>query len=72
MSLDNIPTNNVSTRIAGACEPVLKPYHAPRLTVFGSVTTLTETGSRDGMEDGWQNGWCSNWIAPINTTYDMC
>lgn len=47
-------------------------YQTPRLTVFGSVASLTETGSRDGMEDGRQNGWCSNLIAMINTTYDMC
>jgi hypothetical protein len=61
--------DSTSSSIAGACEPVLQPYQAPRLTVFGSVTRLTETGSISGMEDNNQNGRC---MGRVNTTFNMC
>ena len=67
MILDSISISTTATS-----EYVRQPYQTPRLTVFGSVASLTETGSMAGMEDGWQNGFCSDIIAMINTTYNMC
>lgn len=49
------------------------PYRSPKLSLFGDVGSLTETGSRTGMEDGFQNGMCANSIlGMINTTFNMC
>jgi len=52
------------------CKP--KPYQTPRLTLFGDVGTLTETGSMVSMEDLIQNGMCSNFLGQLNMTGNMC
>ena len=61
--------DSVSSSTPSASESVRQPYQTPRLTVFGNVASLTETGSINGMEDNNQNNMCRGLI---NTTYNMC
>jgi hypothetical protein len=67
MSLDSasIPT-------AGTSASARQAYQTPRLTVFGSITSLTATGSQVGMEDFIQNNMCSNFLGLLNMTFNMC
>ena len=67
MNLDNMSIPPKTT-----AEPERQSYRSPRLTVFGSVASLTATGTSNGMEDGRQNGICLDWISPINMTFNMC
>lgn len=63
MNPDNTPT---ATAITDGC--ARKPYQTPRLTLFGDVASLTETGSMVSNEDFFQNGMC---FFP-NMTGSMC
>jgi hypothetical protein len=47
---------------------VRQPYQSPRLSLFGDIGTLTETGSMASMEDFFQNNSC--FLA--NMTGNMC
>lgn len=63
MNLDNISIPPKTT-----AEPERQSYRSPRLTVFGSVASLTATGTMSGMEDFITNGSC----VLANMTGDMC
>ena len=47
-------------------------YQTPKLSLFGDVGSLTETGSMNGMEDLLQNGTCRNIFGTLNMTFNMC
>ena len=47
-------------------------YQTPKLSLFGDVGSLTETGSMNGMEDLVQNGTCRNFFGTLNMTFNMC
>lgn len=64
MNLDNISIPPKTT-----AEPERQSYRSPRLTVFGSVASLTATGTMSGTEDAIQNGIC---FLLLNMTGDMC
>lgn len=49
-----------------------KSYRTPRLSLFGDVGSLTETGSMNAMEDLVQNNMCSNFLGQLNMTGNMC
>ncbi len=63
MNLDNMSIAPKTT-----AKPERQSYRSPRLTVFGSVASLTATGTMSGMEDVISNGFC---FFP-NMTGDMC
>lgn len=65
MNLDDM---SIATKTT--VESERQSYRSPRLTIFGSIASLTATGTSNGMEDGLQNGICL--IAPINMTFNMC
>jgi hypothetical protein len=61
MNFDNTPAG-----LAG--NDVRQPYQSPRLSLFGDVGSLTETGSMVSMEDFFQNNMC----VFANMTGNMC
>ncbi len=66
MNLDNISIPPKTT-----AEPERQSYRSPRLTVFGSVASLTATGTMSGQEDAFQDGNCGI-LSPLNMTGNMC
>ena len=68
-STSNIPAKVIA--FADGC--TRQSYQTPKLSLFGDVGSLTETGSRTGMEDGFQNGMCANsFFGNVNMTFNMC
>ena len=61
MKLDNTPAS-----LAG--DDARQAYQSPRLSLFGDVGSLTETGSMVSMEDFLQNNTCFF----ANMTGNMC
>jgi hypothetical protein len=59
-------------RAAHADAVVRQTYQSPRLSLFGDIGTLTETGSMTAMEDFIQNNSCSNFLGLLNMTGNMC
>ena len=67
MNLDNISIPPKTT-----AEPERQSYRSPRLTVFGSVASLTAAGTMSSMEDAIQNGSCDTFWGTLNMTGNMC
>lgn len=66
MNLDNISIPPKTT-----AEPERQSYRSPRLTVFGSVASLTATGTMSGTEDAFPDGICGV-FSMLNMTGNMC
>lgn len=68
----NSASTNLAEMITTSDGCAKQAYQTPKLSLFGDVGSLTETGSMNGMEDLVENGTCRNFFGTLNMTFNMC